>query len=257
MPRILVIVPFPAGHAGVERCRRQLEAVELEPDSEFHYRPVKAGPPSAASPCEAALADLAVFEAGCDAEAEGYDAVCIDSMNDSGMAALRSVLDIPVLSPGRVSVLFALMLGSRFSILARSKPAISSHRKALGTWGLLDHCASIRSLDGAPDVEALADGKDDQAYPEMLDLAGRCVEEDGADVVILGSTAMHPAAGWLATRLPVPLINPGPLTYKLAESLLALKLSHSRACHPRPAAPRAAMVHAMLAAAARVTRSPG
>jgi allantoin racemase len=71
-------------------------------------------------------------------------------------------------------------------------------------------------------------------------------------VIILGSTTMHQAALWLEGRLPVPLINPGPLTYKLAEALLALKLSHSRACYPKPLVPRVDMLHAMLDAAAKV-----
>jgi allantoin racemase len=78
----------------------------------------------------------------------------------------------------------------------------------------------------------------------------RCIEQDGADVICLGSTTMHQAAAWLAERLPVPLVNPGPLTYKLVESLLALKLTHSRACYPKPQVPKLGMLHAMLDAAA-------
>lgn len=42
----------------------------------------------------------------------------------------------------------------------------------------------------------------------------KCVEVDGADVIILGSTTRHEAHAYLAERLPVPIINPGPLTYR-------------------------------------------
>jgi allantoin racemase len=48
------------------------------------------------------------------------------------------------------------------------------------------------------------------------------------------------------------LVNPGPLTYKLAETMLALRLTHSRACYPKPLVPKLPMVRAMLEAAARV-----
>lgn len=48
----------------------------------------------------------------------------------------------------------------------------------------------------------------------------------------------------------MPLINPGPLTYKLVETLLALKPTHGRACYPKPQAPKLDMTHAMLDAAA-------
>ena len=252
MAKILVIVPFALDAEGLQRRRQQLAAVKLDPESEFHYRAVKAGPTSFMSPHDWALMDLAIFEAGCSAQEEGYDAVCIDTMSDSGMAALRSVLDIPVVSPGRASMLFALTLGSRFSVLAQWKPSIVRYRKAIPEWGLTPHCASVRSFDIEPSFDTLMDGKEEEVFPLMLQTCMRCVEEDGADVVILGSTTMHQAAQWLQSRLPVPLVNPGPLTYKLAETLLALRLTHSRACYPKPLVPKLPMVRAMLEAAARV-----
>jgi allantoin racemase len=252
MAKILVIVPFALDAEGLQRRRQQLAAVKLDPESEFHYRAVKAGPTSFMSPHDWALMDLAIFEAGCSAQEEGYDAVCIDTMSDSGMAALRSVLDIPVVSPGRASMLFALTLGSRFSVLAQWKPSIVRYRKAIPEWGLTPHCASVRSFDIEPSFDTLMDGKEEEVFPLMLQTCMRCVEEDGADVVILGSTTMHQAAQWLESRLPVPLVNPGPLTYKLAETMLALRLTHSRACYPKPLVPKLPMVRAMLEAAARV-----
>ncbi len=252
MAKILVIVPFALDQAGVQRRRDQLRAVELEPGSEFHFQPVKAGPTSFMSPHDWSLMDLAIFEAGINAQEDGFDAVCIDTMSDSGMAALRSMLDIPVVSPGRASMLFALTLGSKFSVLAQWKPSIVRYKKAIPEWGLSNQCASVRSFDVEPAFDTLMDGKEDSVFPKMLDICMQCVEQDGADVVILGSTTMHQAAAWLAERLPVPLINPGPLTYKLVETMLALKLTHSRACYPKPLVPKVEMIHAMLDAAARV-----
>ena len=41
-----------------------------------------------------------MYEAGVTAQEDGYDAVCIDTMSDSGVNALRSMLDIPVIGPG-------------------------------------------------------------------------------------------------------------------------------------------------------------
>jgi Asp/Glu/hydantoin racemase len=95
MARILVIIPFAFDQAGIDRRRDQLKAVALEPGSEVHFLPVKAGPTSFMSPHDWASADLAIFEAGANAQNDGFDAVCIDTMSDSGMAALRSVLNIP------------------------------------------------------------------------------------------------------------------------------------------------------------------
>src|SRR3546814_3420066 len=60
----------------------------------------------------------------------------------------------------------------------------------------------------------LSEGKEDATFPTMLEVAMRCVEEDGADVVCPGSTTMHQAADYLADRLPVPLVHPGLLRSK-------------------------------------------
>jgi allantoin racemase len=89
----------------------------------------------------------------------------------------------------------------------------------------------------------------------MLKTCQRCIEEDGADVLILGSTTMHQAHAWLAKRLPVPLINPGPLSYKLVEAVLSLGLSHSKTCYPMPSVPKLEMLHAMLDAGAAYEKS--
>jgi allantoin racemase len=60
---------------------------------------------------------------------------------------------------------------------------------------------------------------------------------------------MHQAHAYLAQRLPVPIINPGPLSYKLAETALALGYRHSRTAYPKPMHPRLDMLEAMLAGA--------
>lgn len=253
MARVLVVVPFPMSGENRRARESQLQAVRLGPGVDFHFRPVRAAPANYASEHDSVLADVSILDACKGAQAEGYDAVCIDTMSDSGMAALRSVLDIPVVSPGRASMLFALALGSKFSVLAQWPPAIVRYKKAIAEYGLLQHCASVRSFDIPPDFDALLDGKQESAFPKMLEVCLRCVEEDGADVICLGSTTMHQAAAWLAERVPVPLVNPGPLTYKLVEALLALGLTHSRACYPKPQVPKLGMLHAMLDAAAALS----
>ena len=69
-----------------------------------------------------------------------------------------------------------------------------------------------------------------------------------------GSTTMHQAHSHLASVLDVPVVNPGPLSYKLVETLLALGLAHSRTAYPRPQQPKPAMVTAMFDAAAEQQR---
>ncbi|NHC62311.1 aspartate/glutamate racemase family protein [Paenalcaligenes suwonensis] len=249
MSRILVINPFPLDEEGVARRAAQGQHVELDPSTELVYRPVRVGSTSFMSHHDWLLADIGIYEAAVDAEKEGFDAVVIDTMSDSGMAALRSVLSIPVIGPGKASMLYALTLGNSFSVLAQWKPALPRYKKVIREYGLERQCASVRSFDIEPDFVNLTEGKEDTVFPRMLETAMRCVEEDGAEVICLGSTTMHLAAKYLAEHLPVPLINPGPFSYKLAETLLSLKLTHSRHAYPSPQVRKDELVHALVDAA--------
>lgn len=246
---VLVIVPFALDETGIKNRRRQLEHVALDPRMRFDFRGVKAGPSWFDSNHDLLLADVSIYEAGVSAEEEGYDAVVIDTVSDSGAQALRSVLDIPVIGPARVMYLVALMLGNRFSVVTQWDPWKASYKKSLQELGLADRCASVRSINVDPDVRNLI--RDKQDVPELLTQAAlKCVEEDGADVVMLGSTTMHDAVERMAERVPVPVINPGPLSYKIAEAMLTLGLAQSRALYQRPRAFQPEMVHRMMAAAA-------
>jgi allantoin racemase len=194
------------------------------------------------------LADVGVLEAGLSARRNGYDAVCIDTMTDSGLNALRSVLEIPVLAAGKASYLTALALGNRFSILSQWEPLHAAYEKCLAEYGLADKCASIRSVNEPLDVEDLLAAKLDQVLPRLLEQAKRCVEDDGADVVCLGSTGLHQAHAYLAERLPVPVINPGPVLYRLALLLAELQLTHSARAYRRAEEPELEVLTRLAAA---------
>ena len=198
------------------------------------------------------LADMGILEAGLDAEKEGFAAVCIDTMSDSGVAALRSVLSIPVIGPGRTAMLTALSLGQKFSIVTMWQKWRHLYTKTISDLGIAHALASIRSIDVAPDNQALLGGKEEDIFPLLEAAALQAVEEDGAEVIILGSTTMHQSHGYLTEKLDVPVINPGPLTYKKVEMLLDSNLAHSRKAYPVSPVPRDEMIKAMMDAASKV-----
>ena len=185
MPKVLVIVPFPMSEENRDQRRDQLKAVELGPDIQFDFESVRVAPKNYVSQYDMVLADIGVMEAGLNAQDRGYDAVCIDTMSDSGVAALRSVLDIPVIGPGRASMLTAMMLGDRFSIIAMWSHWDHLYTKTLKDLKLTDHCASVRSIDAQPDNQSLMGGKEEDLFPLLESAARQCVEEDGADVILL------------------------------------------------------------------------
>lgn len=251
MKKALVIVPFNLDEQGIANREAQMDEVELGPDIKFEFKGVKAGPALFDSYHDFAMADIAIFEAGVGAEDDGYDVVCIDTMSDSGHNALRSVLDIPVIGPSKASMHMACILGHKFSVVTQWDPWKALYTKSAEEYGLSHKLASVRSINKPPDVANLLGGKEDEVFPLLRDAAIACVEEDGADVICMGSTTMHQAVPYLQENLPVPVINPGPLTYKLAELVLGLGISHSRTAYPKPNVPKPEMLHGMLEGAAQ------
>src|SRR3546814_11472988 len=107
MPKVLVIVPFPMDADNLAKRRAQLKAVRLGPDIVFDFKAVDIAPANYVSQQDALLADVDIIEAGLTAQTDGYDAVCICTVSESGLAALRSVPTIPVIGPGRHTMLTA------------------------------------------------------------------------------------------------------------------------------------------------------
>lgn len=256
MPEVLVIVPYPMDESGVANRRAQMDAVRLDPALNFTYKPVKVAPRLGETYHDLALFEMAIFEAGCEAENDGFDAVCLDTVSDSGLRPLRALLSIPVVGAGTTSYHFALTIGTRFSILTQWDRWVRESEDQVAEYGLADRCASVRSIGLQPDPSGLLTGREDEVFSRLLETAERCID-DGADVICLGSTTMHQAHAYLAERLPIPVINPGPLTYKVIELMLALRLGHSKVAYPKPRQTEQALLHAMLDAGAEYRNSIG
>ena len=253
--KVLVLVPFPMTNHQLAKREEQSHEVELPEGVEFHYRTTRAAPSNYVSAMDYVLADVTLLEAGMRAADEGYDAVCIDTVSDSGAAALRSVLDIPVIAPGRTMFMTALMLGRRFGVLSMWERWFGLYERTLRELDIEDRCAGIRSIDAQPDSKNLFTGKEDDLLPRLHDTARLLIDEDGSDVICLGSTTMHQAHQYLQERLEIPILNPGPLSYLTAEATLALGLTHSRMAYPEPLVSKKQMISEMLDAAAGMGRS--
>src|SRR5207244_3990867 len=114
---------------------------------------------------------------------------------------------------------------------------------------LLDSGHDTALAAGAPAVDSRPGGQEGQVLPLLRAAGLACVEEEGAQVIGMGSTTMHQAVPYLQAELPVPIINPGPLSYKLAELVLGLGLTQSKQAYPFPNVPKPDMLAAMMEAA--------
>jgi allantoin racemase len=220
----------------------------MMPDAEIEFVPVRNSGDLGDNQYEGMLMEMYVFEAGMRAEDEGCDAVVMDTVSDSGLDALRSRLGIPVIGPGLVAYHVAAMLGRRFSVISVWAGWDYVYRRTLTKYELSHFLASVRSLQKLPDVHRLLGGNE-QVLGELRTLSQQCIDLDGADVIVLGSTTMHEAYDYLARELSVPVISPGAWAYKIAEALVQFGVSHSRMAYPSPGVLRDEIWAALPAAA--------
>jgi allantoin racemase len=237
MSKVKIIVPIPMDEAGVANRASQLSGDMVAPGVDVDFVAVNWGAALGDSYYETMLMDMSVFEAGLKAEEEGYNAVCIDTVSDSGMYALRSRLSIPVIGPGQAAIHTACMLGHKFSFITMWDEWFHLYRKILTEYKLGSRCASLRSIKTRPDLEELLAGKEEVIFKKLEEESLKAIEEDGADVIVLGSTTMHQSHAYLKDVLPVPVVNPGQIAYKLCEVFLELGLSHSKKAFPAPEMP--------------------
>jgi allantoin racemase len=243
--RIKYIIPFPFDQEAIDKRAAQIPTSLLGPNTTVDCIPVRNHGGTGDGPYEMMLFDLYVTEAGINAEEEGYDAVIMDSVSDSGLHALRSRLTIPVTGPGIVAYAVAFLLGRRFSLITMWSKWLHLYERNLDLYGIRDRCASIRSVDIPPDVERLFEGKEEEMFTRLTLEAEQAIEMDGADAIILGSTTMHQAGDYMQAHLPCPVINPGPVAIKLTEAIAQLGLSHSKIAFPLPSTLQDEKYHAM------------
>ena len=180
---------------------------------------------------EALLAPWNV-EMSVEAERRGFDAVITGCVGDPGVDAAREMVRIPVIGPGQAALHTAAMLGHTFSVLSPLDSTVGPTRALVRHHGLESRCASVRSVNCS--VMTLRDGRP-ETFRAVLDVARRCVDQDGADTLVLACASLsHVLGDRLADALPVPVVNALRVSVRMAELLVGSHLSHSKVAYPIP-----------------------
>jgi allantoin racemase len=120
--------------------------------------------------------------------------------------ALREAITLPVMGIMEASVLYALPLGGVFSIVTTSPRWVPMLEEALRTLGVEGRCASVRSTGLAVlDLERLPA---EQVRARLAAEACSAIEQDGAEVIILGCAGMAGLQETVAAATGVPVVDP-------------------------------------------------
>lgn len=180
-----------------------------------------------------AITEKAYIELGIASAEAGFDALFINTVGDYGLWSLRSKLNIPVIGAGEAACHLAASLGKRFSIVTiwpRSMAFIYEH--VLSDSGATDRCVSIHYLTEPPELDTLGDEENfltnmracHAASIRSIEAACReALEQDGAEVVVLGCTCMAPTYPILQEKLAgAQIIDPMTAGYRYTELLASI-----------------------------------
>jgi len=194
-------------------------------DTEVEVVCPDSGPIAIDSSYDEAYAVPATLEVVKKANNRGFDAIILGCFCDAGVEAAREISDIPVIAMEEATLALAITLGNKFSIMTEKQPRVAMKELHIRRAGLLDRLASIRPL-GLSVAEL--DANPEETKQKGLDLARKMVNEDGAEVIIMGCAAMAGYSASIQQQLHVPVLDPTAVAFKWAEMVVDLRLMHSK-----------------------------
>lgn len=214
-----------------EYFERRRKVFRLCPGTEVDSVGIERGPSSIECRYDEILAIPEIVKRVKEAEEEGIDACVVNCFGDPGVRASREVVNIPVLGPCEASLHVASTMCDKFSVITVLSSVASLIEENARIYGLSDKLVSVRAVD----IPVLDLHQDNETTAKALHKEGKkALEEDSAEVLILGCTGMTGMAERLSKELGVDVIDPLPAAVKFAEMLVGLGLSHSKLTFPTP-----------------------
>jgi allantoin racemase len=201
---ILVIIPILPRNG--EKTLRSSENAKkyVRLDTKVDAVNILYGPASIESVYDDTMAAPFVVQKAEWAEKNDYDAVVVSCMMDPGVKAAKEAVNIPVVGPREACMAIASLLGANpRTILPRGIPVLQMH----------------------DDLE--------KTYQALKKDAEKAISE-GAEVLIMGCTALTGIAERLNEEFDVPILENQGTALKVAEMLVDLKVSQSKVTYPKP-----------------------
>jgi allantoin racemase len=195
------------------------------PDTHLTVVRLEGAPAAIQSATDAALATPLLLEKVRWANAEGFDAIVLACFSDPGLEAAREVSDILVLGIQETTLHIAACLGHKYTILTPLSARIASKEQDVRRFKAEAACASVRALEM---TVAETEAEPARTKARILEVARQAVEEDGAEVLVLGCAGMVGYAHDVERALGVVVLDPTTVAFKIAESLVDVGVTHCK-----------------------------
>ncbi|MDB6095461.1 MAG: Hydantoin racemase-like protein [Verrucomicrobia bacterium] len=217
--KILVLNPFAGVTLEAEHCRRV-----ARPDTELVFENIAdVFPLNYVTYIYYRLqCASAVVERVLRAQDQGFDAVFICCCYDPGLGEAREVADIVVTGAFESSAHYVNQISQRYSVIATEPKTVHCYRELAQLYGTDSKLASVRHINLSA-RESYAERTDPSILVQRtLDVARKCIEEDGAEAILMGCT-LQSCPLTVAGRgdlQGVPIIDPVLTGFKTTEFLV-------------------------------------
>ncbi|WP_309096982.1 aspartate/glutamate racemase family protein [Streptomyces sp.] len=183
------------------------------------------GPESAEGWLDSYLSAAAVLDTLRTYDGPPYDAVVMAGFGEHGREGVRELVDVPVVDITEAAAHLACLLGRRYGVVTTLERSRGQIEDSLETAGVARNCAAVVGTG----LNVLDLGDDERTETAFLAAAERACAA-GAEVLVLGCAGMTGLQRAVGEKLGLPVVDGVAAAVKLAESLVALGLTTSRAC---------------------------
>lgn len=221
--RILVINP----NSSIEMTQSIRETLERikRPDTAVEVVRLEKAPCAIESATDGAMVVPYLLERVRWANQEKFDAVIIACFSDPGLEPAREVSDVLVMGIQQSTLAAASMLGHQYTILTPLSARIPSKEQDVRRFRMDASCASVRALDLTVTQTEADPGLTKR---RVKDVAKAAIEEDGAEVIILGCAGMVGYGEALERDLGIIVLDPTTVAFKMTEAFVETGIRHSK-----------------------------
>ncbi|MFD3500328.1 aspartate/glutamate racemase family protein [Streptomyces sp. NPDC058676] len=184
------------------------------------------GPESAEGWLDSHLSAAAVIDLLRTYDGPPYDAVVMAGFGEHGREGVRELVDVPVVDITEAAAHLACLLGRRYGVVTTLERSCGQIEDSLELAGVGRNCAAV--VGTGLSVLDLGDGDPKRTETAFLAAAEQACRA-GAEVLVLGCAGMTGLQRTVGEKLGLPVVDGVAAAVKLAESLVALGLTTSRA----------------------------
>ncbi|MBD21035.1 MAG: Asp/Glu/hydantoin racemase [Rhodospirillaceae bacterium] len=164
--------------------------------------------------------------------ADEIDGVVIGCFDDTGVQALRTILDVPVVGICQAAMQAASVVSNQFSVITTLHRSVPAIQKLAAEYGFRDICKRVR----ASEVPVLdLENNEKHALNLIEKEVDNALKQDLAEAIVLGCAGMSKLSHLLTKKYNVPIIDGVGAAVKLVEGLATLGIkTSSRGGYSRP-----------------------